>query len=370
MTIVVVPPFRIAGDTVGLRFKGAHLPGERYTIAAVGDILLHEFLQREAVQRGGFRFLWQRFIPWLQWADISYANLEGPLASGVDAEGRSLPDPGHVFDNVVYSSYPRFNYHPALAAELVRSGFDVVSTANNHALDRHGLGVDRTIDVLRRAGLHHTGTRKADEAGQSEAWCAQVHCRGLRTVWIGCTYGVNEVPDPRGQVLHGFEQIETIKRLVSAWKERADAVFVTPHFGEEYQWQPEPEQRAFAREMLECGAVAVIGNHPHVVQPMEVYHTQDGRETFIIHSLGNFVSGQSQIACRSTVILLLGVTKTSRSVHLNGVSFLPAFMNNDPVPGNVPELRPIVAGHPGAEEGLEHILRALPRDHMLYCARS
>ena len=75
-------------------FPPASPPGKRYTIAAVGDILLHEHLQRWAVNQGGFGFLWDPFITHLQQADITYGNLEIPLAAGIDREGREIADPG------------------------------------------------------------------------------------------------------------------------------------------------------------------------------------------------------------------------------------------------------------------------------------
>ena len=65
------------------------------------------------------------------------------MASGLDRNFNEVPDPGMVYDRVVYSGYPRFNYHPSLAVDLRRSGVDVVSTANNHALDRGPVGVEQ-----------------------------------------------------------------------------------------------------------------------------------------------------------------------------------------------------------------------------------
>ena len=74
-----------------------------------------------------------------------------------------------------------------------------------------------------------------------------------------------------------------------------------------------------AKEMLDSGALAVLGGHPHVVQPWEKHVTPDGRETFIIYSLGNFVSGQNGMAKRSSLILYVGLTKgEDGKVTING----------------------------------------------------
>ncbi|HEV3415487.1 MAG TPA: CapA family protein, partial [Pirellulales bacterium] len=86
------------------------------------------------------------------------------------------------------------------------------------------------------------------------------------------------------------------------------AVFVTPHWGIEYEHKPEPRQVAWAKDMIEAGATAVIGQHPHVMQPIEKVTASDGREVPVAYSLGNFVSGQIGLPRQSSAILLLGMT--------------------------------------------------------------
>src|SRR5690606_19519399 len=85
------------------------------------------------------------------------------------------------------------------------------------------------------------------------------------------------------------------------------AILFTPHWGAEYQHTPDAKQKALAREVLDAGATAVIGTHPHVVQPIEKYTTQDGRETLIAYSLGNFISNQIGLPRLSSAILMLGL---------------------------------------------------------------
>ena len=83
-----------------------------------------------------------------------------------------------------------------------------------------------------------------------------------------------------------------------------------------------------AHELVSAGATAVIGAHPHVLQPWEVIKTKNGNEGFIHYSLGNFVSGQQKTAKRSSIVLLLGLQKTkSGKVKVDGVRYVPTFMN-------------------------------------------
>ncbi len=311
-----------------LRFDAACDPGQTIAIAAVGDVLLHSPLQRQAYAADdGFISLWSDVADLIDAADVAYANLEGPTARGVNSAGRDVPDPGKVFDGTVYASYPMFNYHPSLTSDLVASGFDVVSTSNNHSLDRRALGADRTIDALEEAGLPFTGTRRSDGSG---TWHTFTEQGGFRLAWIGCTFGTNGIPDNEGQVRNCYEDEDDIAaQITSLWAEPGvDAVIVTPHWGAEYTHTPADRDILLAHRFVDAGAVAVIGAHPHVLQPWERYVTDDGREGFIIYSLGNFVSNQSQLPRRSTILLYLGLKRLgSGEVVPYGARYVPLVLD-------------------------------------------
>jgi len=321
-------------DSYGLggaiSFANACTAGPRLTIGAVGDVLLHGPLQKQAVAaKSGDRFstLWAPIRDLLAAPDVTYANFEGPSAEGVNRAGKAVTDPGMAFDDVVYSSYPMFNYHGALAEDLKSTGVDVVSTANNHSLDRRQLGADRTVDRMRAAGMPFTGTRKRDDG--NAAWHTYTTQGGFRLAWVACTYGTNGIPDPDHQVLGCWndqtEMVSLIKRLRA--ETGVDAVVVTPHWGDEYNANPNRKQRELARTMIEAGATIVFGSHPHVLQPWEKIETRDGREGFVVYSLGNFVSGQNHLPRRSTMLAYVGLTRTSSGVVINGVSYVPLVMN-------------------------------------------
>lgn len=312
-------------------FTAACTPGERITIGAVGDILLHGPLQNQAIAqatRGRFRTLWAPIADLLAAADTTYANLEGPTARGVNSAGRDVADPGFRFDGIVYSSYPQFNYHGSLNEDLITTGIDVVSTANNHSLDRRPLGVDRTLESLRAAGLPFTGTRHRNEP--SAPWHTTTEANGIRLAWLACTYGTNGIPDPNDQVLGCWSDEATVIAQIKQLRTTPgiDAVVVTPHWGAEYTANPSREQRDLAKRLVDAGATLVIGSHPHVLQPWEKITAADGREAFVIYSLGNFVSNQSQLARRSTMLLYIGLTRTATGTVVNGVSYLPLVMTN------------------------------------------
>jgi poly-gamma-glutamate capsule biosynthesis protein CapA/YwtB (metallophosphatase superfamily) len=297
-----------------IRFSRAFRAGKVVTVAAVGDVLLHDRLQKMAAKRpDGFADLWADLKDLLEAADVTYANLEGPAARDVAPNGRAVKTPiTKRYDAYVYRGYPTFNYHPQLAEALKAGGFDVVSTANNHSLDRHALGVDRTIEALEAAGLKYTGTRHRERPETPWYTVTQVKSAAgtYNIAWLACTYGTNDIKDRAKQVLlcykHRAVVLETIRDLAA--RDDIHAVMLTPHWGLEYRHWPDKKQRALAYDALEAGATAVIGSHPHVMQPWERYVTSDGREGLVIYSLGNFVSNQLGVPRRSSVISLIGLT--------------------------------------------------------------
>jgi poly-gamma-glutamate synthesis protein (capsule biosynthesis protein) len=311
-----------------ISFLAACEPGDRVTVAAVGDVLLHGRLQQQAYasdQR--FLDLWGEVGDLLAQADITYANLEGPTAAGITAGLRVVPDPGPVFDNKVYTGYPRFNYHPSLAQDLVDSGVDVVSTANNHALDRGGLGAEKTIEELEAAGLPFTGTRRRDGSGD---WHTETDANGFRLAWVACTFSTNGITDSKKQVLGCYTDTTRLVNLVRELdaREDIDAVIVTPHWGIEYTANPRLTEVKLAHRLLDAGATVVLGGHPHVLQPWEKHLTPDGRETFVIYSLGNFVSGQRDLPRRSTLLLYLGLVRGLDGVtRVEGARYVPLHMS-------------------------------------------
>ena len=307
-----------------LTFEDACAHEQVVTIAAVGDLLIHRELQKQAMRSPErFKTLWSGVADLLAAADITYANLEGPTAHGITRKGELVDDPGFRFDNKVYSGYARFNYHPHIVEDLVQTGVDVVSTANNHSLDRDSLGVDRTLDHLDNAGLLHTGTRRK---GSKEPWHTVTEAKGMRIAWLACTLHTNFGKDDHDQVLHCFDRGDGVRKQVSklAADPDIDAVIVTPHWGKEYRTEPGPRQVEHAQKWVDAGATAIIGSHPHVLQPWAKVKAADGRDAFVHYSLGNFASHQRNLDRRSSVILYLGLAKDETGkVVLVGARYVP-----------------------------------------------
>jgi poly-gamma-glutamate synthesis protein (capsule biosynthesis protein) len=226
-----------------------------------------------------------------------------------------------------------FNFHPSVVADVKAGGFHIVSTANNHAADRGALGIERTIDELEAANLAFTGTRRRHESEFDRPWSTVTRTKGFNIAWLACSYDLNGMPDPHAQALVCYgrrgepraEVLDEIRRLAA--DPSIAAVILTPHWGAEYTHRPAARERRLAREAIEAGADAVIGAHPHVLQPWEKHVAADGREGLIIYSLGNFISGQMHVERRSGLIALLEFARPEAGkARLAAAGYVPTWV--------------------------------------------
>jgi hypothetical protein len=298
---------------------------EKVILSFSGDLIIHEDLYKKVVQdkEHDFSKLWQKTFPLFEKADFSYVNLEGPTAVGITNKLKNKGDVGFVYDNEIYSGTDLlFNYHPSLIDALKKTGFDIVSTANNHSLDRGAIGIDLTIDELNKRNFYFFGTRKASS---SDPLYKITPVKNFKIAWIACTEALNGFKDKKSQLLLCFEQKDELIKLIQQVnsEQKPDAIIVTPHWGHEYSHKPWAKQIALAREILEAGALAVVGAHPHVLQPMEKYVTSDKRNTYIFYSLGNFVAYQRNIERKSSAVVYLEFTKVNGKTSITDYYYEP-----------------------------------------------
>lgn len=340
--VYAAAPKKPAPKPPSLRYSQACAKAsENLVIASIGDVLPHTPLAKQAyASKDGFKSLWANVRPWLEMPDLTYGNLEGPTAQGITRTRRQVKDPGPVLDGEVYTgSNLNFNYHPRMITDLQSSGFDLVSISNNHTFDRGPIGINRTIDAFEAAGFPYIGIRRTDDNNPISATI--IEKKGFKIAYVACTEMTNGYPDPYSQVVLCYRDAEKIEDQIRRLSkdQTLDAVIVTPHWGYEYKLKPNPQQVAHAKRFLEAGATAVIGSHPHVLQPFERHVTRDGRETFIAYSLGNFVSGQFRATTmKLSVIVYLGLSRApGKRPWINGVSYIPIYMEKAPYGTNLLE---------------------------------
>jgi hypothetical protein len=249
------------------------------TMLFAGDIMQHgpqiEAAWSEADSFYDYHPCFNYVKPIVSSFDIAIANLEVTLA-------------GKPF-----TGYPQFSAPDELAVAVRDAGFDVLATANNHCCDRGKSGLIRTISVLDSLKIMRTGTY-LDSVDLRDHHPLILKKNDITIALLNYTYGTNGLPVHEPTIVSLIDTCTVINDLKSARKPDVDFVIVFFHWGNEYQSQPSTEQEALARLCRDYGADAVIGSHPHVIQPME-YFAPDSLNPaghLLVYSLGNYVSNQ------------------------------------------------------------------------------
>lgn len=294
---------------------------------AVGDVMLGWQVGRKIVLNGPSA-PWRHVTPYFDQADLVVANLECVISR----LGEPWPS------KLIHLRTPL-----AAADSLVAGGVDVVSVANNHALD---FGAEAFKDTLGRLDDRRIGYA----GGGANAAAAHapfiVEKNGLRIAFLGyvrpfssrTTFNTREWAAGPNRAGLAIGTLEAVRADVGAARAKADLVIVMVHGGVEYRTRPNAAQRAFAQAAIDAGATLVLGHHPHVLQG---YARRGG--TVVAFSLGNFVFARFDGAANDTAIL--DVTLTAAGVA--SLDWIPLVIQ-----GGIP--RPAV----GAER--DRILGRLP----------
>jgi len=288
----------------------------RITIAFTGDFLMHVPIGNSVYdsEEGTYDFgsVFEPVRPWLESADYTVANLETRLA------GRERG----------YHGFPRFNTSADLATHIKNAGIDLLATANNHCLDWGYDGIVATLDNIDNAGLGRMGTYKSPDE-KLIPFMAEIN--GIKVAFLNYTERTNGLVISRehSYAYNLLEADAVIYEAELARENGADIVVAVLHYGNEYQRNPSTFQRTVSREICEGGVDAVIGAHPHVVQPVEWIDVErDGstRQCLVAYSLGNFVSCQRERYRDAGIILYLEIEKFEGETVITGVSYLPVWV--------------------------------------------
>ncbi len=254
------------------------------SVLAVGDIMAHtlQFTAAYDKQTDQYNFYEQfKYIAdKLSSKDFAIGNLETVFAG---------KDRRYSGKNMI------FNAPDNLAESIKKAGIDILTTSNNHSLDRGFDGISRTIDVLDELEILHTGTFKTEEESNEILIFEK---EGISFALLSYSYSTNGWPMPEGKPysMNMMEEQKIIGDIKKAKEAGADIVMVGLHWGLEYRSDPNHHQTNLADSLFYAGADIILGSHPHVLQPFEhltmVDESGTKKEKFIIYSMGNFISGQ------------------------------------------------------------------------------
>ena len=243
----------------------------------VGDALIHSSVYTDAkTSDGGYDFkpMIELIKPIASKYDLVYYNQETILGG---------PELG-------YSNYPRFNSPYEVGDAFVDAGFNLVSLATNHTMDKNEQGVLNSVAYWKRQKGVVTSGQWASAEEREESVAKVYEINGITYAFLSYTTWTNGLETPYGkEYLNNVYSDEKAANDIAKVKDKADVIIVAMHWGTEYSLGVDYSQDRIAKFLSEQGVQLIIGAHPHVVEPCEFIN--DGK-TFVIYSLGNLISDQ------------------------------------------------------------------------------
>lgn len=251
--------------------------------SAVGDNLIHDGIYLQAARRAGgqgydFNYVYENVKPFFEQFDVNWINQETLVNTQLEP-----------------STYPCFSTPGELGQAAYDAGWRVFSMSNNHSYDKGAKGIAATLDFWASMpeDVRTTGFFVSNE---EDSGITLQEVNGITIAYLSYTETTNGIPTPSSAPAHIIytSERETIERQVRRARELADVVMVGVHWGVEGSHAVTQGQRDLAANLADWGADAVIGTHPHVIQPLEwITSREDGRPVIVTYSLGNFLSAQS-----------------------------------------------------------------------------
>ncbi len=229
---------------------------DRIVLITTGDVIPARTVNHISTNKNNFKWAFENIFPLLKSADITFINMEAPLIKNCP-----LTDEGFIFCGDERHS-----------EGLLYSGVDIVNYANNH-MSNYGIeGIDNTKNLLDSVGILSVGLSSGP---------VYKTVKGVSFAFLA--YNSLGVPEP----LLSYADKEKMKREISAVDNAADVVVVGMQWGEEYTTQITSLQKELAHLAVDSGADLVIGNHPHWIQPAEIY-----KNGVILYAHGNLIFDQ------------------------------------------------------------------------------
>lgn len=314
-------------------------------LLAAGDIMFHSPQYKAAYIKESNTFdfnpTFKHIKKYVENADIALANFETVTAG----------------EEVGYKSYPRFNTPKESLLAIKETGFDILSTANNHSLDHGKKGIISTIDNINEYGMRNIGTYK-----EPNAPILLENIEGINIGFLSYTYGLNGLDsllneEELSYMINRIDE-DRIKNDIERTKDLGvDMVVVFIHWGNEYQREPSTYQTELGEKMVDWGANIILGSHPHVIQKSQIIN-KDGKDNFIIYSMGNFLSNQRKETLNNSytedgVMINLEIEKdfSSEETIIKNITYIPTWVHkyreNDKLYYEILPVKEILEGNLG-----------------------
>ena len=284
-------------------------------LLAVGDNIAHQTIREVGMTEYG---------PW------NYDSVYQYVKEDVEAADLALVTQETIFveNREDVSGYPSFGTPPEFGDALVNTGFDVIASATNHALDKGTDSIEYTLNWWEEnhPDIPVLGLYDSEEAAEE---IPIISCKDLKLAMLDYTYSLNglELPSDQEYMVDVFDE-EQVREDIRQAKELADVVIVVMHVGNEYEQDVDQETQEWTDIFLEEGVDIVIGSHPHVVRTMETLTGEDGHKMLVYYSLGNFTSTQTDLPSLMGAMAKITVRKNIETgeIEIPEHEFIPLLM--------------------------------------------
>ena len=288
---------------------------DKLNLVMVGDALIHDRLYNDAYHDGTYDFKpYLRLIKEkIKDYDLAYYNQETILGG----------------TSIGLSSYPSFNSPWELGDTMIDAGFNLVSLATNHTLDRGEQAILKSREYWNsKDDVYAFGSYTSfDEKKELESKIFEKN--NIKYAILNYTYGTNGIPVPYGKDYlvnlwddtnnyEGYK--EKVISDINNLRDKVDILMVAMHWGREYTFVPTDLERKTAEFLANNKVDIIIGSHPHVIQPVEWLN-----DTLVIYSLGNFISAQnsescSNYKCNIGLMTSLTITKKEDNIKIDNIN--------------------------------------------------
>jgi poly-gamma-glutamate capsule biosynthesis protein CapA/YwtB (metallophosphatase superfamily) len=265
----------------------------------VGDALIHASIYKDAQKTNDsydFRYIFEYVKSNIADYDLAFYNQETIIG------GKELG----------YSAYPRFNTPQEFGDAMVELGFNLISLANNHTLDKGETGIIHSLNYWKTKAVLTAGSYMSDEEKNGKRIETKNEISYTLLAYTTHTNGL-KVPNGKDYLVNVFSY-DKVKSDVEKLRDKVDVLIVSMHWGDEYTNIPNKQQRDIANFLASLNVDIIIGHHPHVIQPIEFIGN-----TLVFYSLGNFVSAQIGVDRLTGMMCSLKITKRveKEEKHIN-----------------------------------------------------
>lgn len=278
------------------------------TMIAAGDAILHEAVYVDGMHKiqivdektktqqtkiaYDFNSMLEMIKPIVQKHDLAYYNQETILG------GTKLG----------LSTYPTFNSPQEFGDAMIQAGFNMVSLANNHSLDKGEKGIRESIKYWTKNGETHGIVTAGCYESQKDKDDIKIYNKnGITYAFLSYTYGTNGIiiPHNKKYLVNTYTK-DVLEQDIKNIRDKVDLLIVAMHWGHEHTFEPNKNQRDMAQLLSNLGVDIVIGNHPHVIQPIEIIN-----DCLVMYSLGNMISNQDGLHCKIGMMVSCSIQKNT-----------------------------------------------------------